>query len=138
MIGVFVSDQDAVDLFDVAFDGGQARQCFSLAESGVHEEAGALRLEQRDVARAAGRQNGDPQADRVAPSNQQSQAPGPIRGQLSLSAAQNKFSESWQSVNVPSTGSSFSSRNHPGCNLYSGSFTGVTALAGPCRRQRLS
>src|SRR6266568_4893511 len=34
--------------------------------SGVDEEAGALRLEQRDVARAARRQYGNPQADRAS------------------------------------------------------------------------
>ena len=68
MIRMFVGDQDTVDLLNVALDGCEPRQSLALAKPGVHEEAGALGLEQRDVARTAGRQNGDPQADRVAPS----------------------------------------------------------------------
>src|SRR6202521_3463926 len=51
-------------MFDGFFDGGEPRERFALAEPGVHEESGALRLKQREVARAAGRQNGYPQADR--------------------------------------------------------------------------
>lgn len=64
VVGVLVGDEDTVDVVDGSFDGGEAGEGFALAESSVHEEAGALRLEQRDVARTAGRQNGYPQADR--------------------------------------------------------------------------
>jgi len=49
---------------DSFFDGGESGQRFALAKSGIHQEAGPLRLEQRDVARTPGRQNGYPQADR--------------------------------------------------------------------------
>jgi hypothetical protein len=76
VVRVFVSDKDAVDVLDGSFDGGQAGQRFALAQTGVHEEAGALGFEQRDVARAAGRQYGYPQADRFL-----------------LNCAANKFSE---------------------------------------------
>jgi len=61
---MLVGDEDTVDVVDGSFDGGEAGQSFALAESSVHEEAGAFRLEQRDVPRTAGRQNGYPQADR--------------------------------------------------------------------------
>ena len=64
VVGVLVGDEDAVDAVDGLFDGGEAGKGFALAQAGIHEEAGALSLEQRDVARAAGRQNGYPQADR--------------------------------------------------------------------------
>ncbi len=53
VVGVLVGDQDAVNALDSSFDGREARQRFALAESGVHEEAGALGLEQSNVARAA-------------------------------------------------------------------------------------
>ncbi len=57
VVGVFVGDEDAVDVVDGSFDCREARQRFALAESGVDEEAGAPGLEQCDVARAARRQN---------------------------------------------------------------------------------
>jgi len=69
MVGVLVRDEDAVEVIDALFNGGKASESFAFAESGVNEEAGALRLEQRDVARAAGRQNGYPQADQSPPEN---------------------------------------------------------------------
>ncbi len=64
MVGVLVGDEDAVEVVDGLLDGDEPGKSFALAESGVDEEAGARRFEQRDVARAAGRQNGYPQADR--------------------------------------------------------------------------
>ncbi len=65
MVRVFVGDEDAVNVLDGSFNGGEAGKGFTLAESCVHEEAGALRLKQGDVARAAGRQDGNPHADRA-------------------------------------------------------------------------
>src|SRR5260370_21708004 len=53
MISVFMGDEDAVDALDGSFDGSQTGKCFALAEAGVNEEAGPLRLEQCDVSRAA-------------------------------------------------------------------------------------
>src|SRR6266446_4716109 len=67
VVGVLVSDEDAVEMLDGFFDGGEPRERFAFAEPGVHQESGALRLKQREVARAAGRQNGYPQADRCLP-----------------------------------------------------------------------
>jgi hypothetical protein len=64
MIRMFVSNQDAVDALDVLLDRGKPRQRFALSKATVHKESGSLRLEQSNVARAAGRQNGNPQADR--------------------------------------------------------------------------
>jgi hypothetical protein len=55
MIGVFVSDEDAVNVLDGSFDGREAPKRLAFAESGVHEESGSPGLEQRDVARAARR-----------------------------------------------------------------------------------
>jgi len=55
---------DAVELLNGSFNGGEASQRLALAESGVHEESGTPCLEQRDVARASGRKDGYPQADR--------------------------------------------------------------------------
>jgi hypothetical protein len=45
VVGVFVSDEDAVEMLDGFFDGGEPRKRFALAEPGIHEESGALRLE---------------------------------------------------------------------------------------------
>lgn len=45
VVGVFVGDEDAVEMADGFFNGGETGQRFALAESGVHEEAGALGLE---------------------------------------------------------------------------------------------
>ncbi len=45
MVRVFVGDEDAVDVVDGSFDGGEAGERFALAEPSVHEESGALRLE---------------------------------------------------------------------------------------------
>src|ERR1700723_2347555 len=53
VIEVLVSDKDAVDVIDAQFDGRETRQSFAFAEATVHEESGALRLEQGNVARAA-------------------------------------------------------------------------------------
>jgi len=64
VVGVLVGDEDTVDVVDGSFDGSEAGQRFAFAQTGVNEEAGPLGLKQRDVARAAGRQNGYPQADR--------------------------------------------------------------------------
>jgi hypothetical protein len=53
MIEVLVSDEDAVDVVDTKFDGREASESLAFAEAAVHEESGALRLEQGNVARAA-------------------------------------------------------------------------------------
>jgi len=53
VIEVLVSDKDAVDVVDAQFDGRETRQSFAFAQAAVHEESGALRLEQCNVARAA-------------------------------------------------------------------------------------
>ncbi len=66
MIVMFVSDQDAVEMVDIRSDGSEAGEGFAFAEAGVDEEAGALRLEEGDVPRAARRQYGDPQSDRYS------------------------------------------------------------------------
>ena len=53
VVGMLVSDEDAVDTVDAQFDGRETRKSFAFAEATVHKESGALRLEQGDVARAA-------------------------------------------------------------------------------------
>ena len=53
MVAMFVGDEDAVDAVDVQFDGSETGKSFAFAEAAIHEESGALRLEQGDVARAA-------------------------------------------------------------------------------------
>ena len=45
VVGVFVGDEDAVEMFDGFFDGGEPRERFAFAEPGVHQESGAPRLE---------------------------------------------------------------------------------------------
>ena len=67
VVGVFVGDQDAIEAVEISFDGGKTRQRLALAQAGVHEEAGAFGFEQRDVARTAGRENGNAQADGDSP-----------------------------------------------------------------------
>jgi hypothetical protein len=61
---MFVGNQDSVDVLDVFAYRRQPRQRFPFAESRIHQQSGLLRLEQRDVPRAARRQNRDPQTDR--------------------------------------------------------------------------
>ena len=53
VVAMLVSDEDAVDAVDAQFDGRETRKSFAFAEATIHEESGALRLEQGDVARAA-------------------------------------------------------------------------------------
>src|SRR6266705_1776687 len=67
MVRVFVRNQNAVESVDIDTNSGEPRQGFPPAESNVHEESGALGLEQGDVALAARRQNGHAQADRFPP-----------------------------------------------------------------------
>ncbi|HEY1471137.1 MAG TPA: hypothetical protein VGF61_19000 [Candidatus Acidoferrum sp.] len=59
MIGVFVSDEDGVEMIEVAFDGGETGKSFAFTEASVNKDAGAFGFEQRKIARAAGRQDGD-------------------------------------------------------------------------------
>src|SRR2546422_11530283 len=63
MIGVLVGNQDAVEAVELVFTGGEPRQGLAFAESGVNQEARVLGFEQRAVARASRRQNGDAQSD---------------------------------------------------------------------------
>jgi len=74
VVGVFVGDENAVDAIDAQFDGREPRESFAFAEAAIHKESGTLRLEQGDVARAARRQDGNPQADRLLPENRRAKA----------------------------------------------------------------
>jgi len=64
---MFVGYEDSVEMVDGIFHGGKPGQCFAFAESSVHEESGALGLQQGNVAGASGRQDGNAQADRIPP-----------------------------------------------------------------------
>ncbi len=85
VIRVFVGDKDAIEMVDGFFNGTETSQGFALAESGVHEEAGMLGLEQSDIARATGRQDGNSQTDRSPRAK--------ILRFLNLSNRANEFSE---------------------------------------------
>jgi hypothetical protein len=63
VVGVFVSDQDGVEMVKFPADSRETGQGFTFSKAGVHEDAGAIGFEQRSVARAAGRKNGDAQTD---------------------------------------------------------------------------
>lgn len=67
MIGVLVGDEHGVEAVDVAFDGSEAGEGFALAEPGVDENAGGLGFEQSEIARTAGGEDGDAQADEKTP-----------------------------------------------------------------------
>ena len=67
MIGMFVSDEDGVEVIDFAADGGEAGKRFPFAQTGVNEDAGAFCFQQSEIARATGRQNGNAQADDKSP-----------------------------------------------------------------------
>jgi hypothetical protein len=41
VVGVFMSDQDAVEAVNVSLHGGKPRQGFAFPETCVHKEAGA-------------------------------------------------------------------------------------------------
>jgi hypothetical protein len=79
---MFVADQDSIELFEGYFGGSKARKRFALAESAIDEEAGALRFEQRDVARTAGSQDGDAQAYRSFSEICRAEAPAIYRKQI--------------------------------------------------------
>lgn len=99
MVGVLVRNQDSVQMVDVALDGREASQRFAFAKPGVDEDTGALCFEQRQVARTAGPQNGNPKADwRYLPGKRAANA---------AAQRKRKLFESWQSVNGSST------PNHP-------------------------
>jgi hypothetical protein len=51
-------------MFDGSSSSSEPGKSFTLPEATVHKESGPLRLEQRDVPRAARRQYGYPQPDR--------------------------------------------------------------------------
>jgi hypothetical protein len=61
---MFVGDENSVELIDRDVAGSQTGEGFAFAESAIDKEAGALRFKQRNVARTAGSQNGNAQADR--------------------------------------------------------------------------
>jgi hypothetical protein len=61
---MFMGDEDSIQLIESNVAGSETSQGFAFAESAIDEEAGALRFKQRDVARTAGSQNGNAQADR--------------------------------------------------------------------------
>jgi hypothetical protein len=69
-----VGDENSVELIESNIAGSEAGERFAFAESAIDEEAGALRFEQRNVARTAGSQNGNAQADRSFSKN--------LRGQV--------------------------------------------------------
>ncbi len=56
-------------MVDGIFDGSKPGQCFAFTESSVHQESGALGLQQGDVAGASGSQDGNAKADRIPPRN---------------------------------------------------------------------
>ena len=57
MIGMFVRDQDGVDVFEVFADRGQAFAELLHAEPGVDQDARIFGGQQRGVARTAARQH---------------------------------------------------------------------------------
>jgi len=67
MVGVFVGDQDGIEVADVRSNGGKARQGFAFSKPGVNEDAGAFGFEQCEIARTAGRKNRDAQTDGNCP-----------------------------------------------------------------------
>jgi len=59
VIGVFVGNEDGVEMIEVRFDRGEASKSFAFTEASVNNDAGAFGFEQGKIARAAGRQDGD-------------------------------------------------------------------------------
>ncbi len=67
VVAVFVGDDDAVEAVNARAQYFEPPERFTLAKAAIHQEAGILRLEQSNVARATRRQNGHSNADRVPP-----------------------------------------------------------------------
>jgi hypothetical protein len=63
VIGVFMRDENRVEAIDVALDGGEARESFAFSKASVNEDASGFRFEQGQIARTAGGEDGDAQAD---------------------------------------------------------------------------
>ena len=67
MVGMFVRYEDCVNAFRAAAtERFESPQHFFAAKTGVDEESGVFRFEQRAVARAAGGKNGNPERDASA------------------------------------------------------------------------
>jgi len=58
VIGVFVGDQDSVEVVYFPADGREPRQRFAFSQASVNKDAGAFGFEQRQIARTAGREDG--------------------------------------------------------------------------------
>jgi hypothetical protein len=67
VVAVLVGDDDAVKAVNTRAERFEPPERFALAEAAIHQEAGILRLEQGDIARATRRQNGHSNADRAPP-----------------------------------------------------------------------
>lgn len=59
MVGVFVGDQDGVKVVKVCADGRESRQRFTFSQASVNKDASAFGLEQRQIARTTGREDGN-------------------------------------------------------------------------------
>jgi hypothetical protein len=67
MVGVLVGDEDGVETAEFPANGGEAGESFAFTETGVDEDSSALGFKQREVAGAAGRKDGNAQADWNSP-----------------------------------------------------------------------
>jgi hypothetical protein len=67
VVGVFVGDEDGIEMVEIALNGSEASQGFAFAQTSVYQDASAVRFEQGDVARTAGSEYGDAQADGNSP-----------------------------------------------------------------------
>src|SRR5271165_2426125 len=73
VVSVFVGDQNGVEAVNFPSYGSETGESFTLSKAGVNKDAGAFGFEQCQIARTAGRKNGDAQADGNSPRRSSSQ-----------------------------------------------------------------
>ena len=86
-----MSNENAVERINGDIKSCKAGQRFAFSEPGVHQESGALRLEEGDIPRAARGQDGDAQADRFCPLFVPANAPSQLVPQICREQTPNRI-----------------------------------------------
>jgi len=59
VVGVLVGDQDGIEVVKFRADRGKPGKRFAFSQASVNKDASAFGLEQRQIARTAGREDGN-------------------------------------------------------------------------------
>jgi hypothetical protein len=67
VVGVFVGDENGVEMVDFSLNGREASKGFTFAKAGVDEDASGTRFQQGKIAGTARSQDGNTQTDWITP-----------------------------------------------------------------------